>query len=53
MMDLNGIKEFVAECDALAAKYGPRFKPNALLRDLAAKGDTFYGRFSAAKKKAA
>ena len=53
MMDLMGIKQFVAECDGLAAKYGARFKPNALLRDMAAKGDTFYARFATAEKKAA
>ncbi len=53
MMDLMGLKEFVSQCDALAAKYGDRFKPNALLRDMAAKGQTFYGRFSAEQKKAA
>ncbi|MFZ4072524.1 MAG: hypothetical protein ACOYJ6_20855, partial [Caulobacterales bacterium] len=32
---------------------GERFKPNALLRDMAAKGETFYGRFGKADKKAA
>ena len=39
-------------CDKLAAKYGPRFDPPALLRDMAAKGETFYGRFSAKKEAA-
>jgi 3-hydroxyacyl-CoA dehydrogenase/enoyl-CoA hydratase/3-hydroxybutyryl-CoA epimerase len=53
MMDLMGLKTFVAECDALAAKYGDRFKPNALLRDMAKKGETFYARFSGEQKKAA
>jgi 3-hydroxyacyl-CoA dehydrogenase/enoyl-CoA hydratase/3-hydroxybutyryl-CoA epimerase len=53
LMDLMGLKNFVAECDALAAKYGDRFKPNALLRDMAKKGETFYGRFGAAQRKAA
>jgi 3-hydroxyacyl-CoA dehydrogenase/enoyl-CoA hydratase/3-hydroxybutyryl-CoA epimerase len=53
MMDLMGLRTFVAECDALAAKYGDRFKPNALLRDMARKGETFYARFSAEQKKAA
>jgi 3-hydroxyacyl-CoA dehydrogenase/enoyl-CoA hydratase/3-hydroxybutyryl-CoA epimerase len=53
MMDLMGIAHFVAECDALAVKYGDRFRPNALLRDLAAKNETFYSRFGAKQKKAA
>ena len=30
---------------ALAAKFGPRFEPPQLLRDMAAKGESFYGRF--------
>ncbi len=49
LIDGMGVAKFVAECDALAQKYGERFKPNALLRDMAAKGETFYGRFSGAK----
>ncbi len=53
MMDLMGLPAFVAECDSLAAKYGDRFKPNALLRDMARKGETFYGRYGAQQKKAA
>ena len=48
-IDFMGPKAFVALCDMLAAKYGPRFAPPALLRDMAAKGETFYGRFSAKK----
>ncbi len=45
-MDLKvGIKKFVEECDRLADAYGERFRPNALLRDMAAKGETFYSRF--------
>ena len=43
-----GIKEFVAEADRLADKYGDRFRPNALLRDMAEKGEGFYARFSPA-----
>jgi 3-hydroxyacyl-CoA dehydrogenase/enoyl-CoA hydratase/3-hydroxybutyryl-CoA epimerase len=53
LIDGIGVAKFVAECDALAQKYGERFKPNALLRDMAAKGETFYGRFSAKTKAAA
>jgi 3-hydroxyacyl-CoA dehydrogenase/enoyl-CoA hydratase/3-hydroxybutyryl-CoA epimerase len=51
-IDFMGTKTFVALCDMLAAKYGDRFAPPALLRDMAAKGETFYGRF-APKKEAA
>ena len=46
-----GTKAFVALCDKLAAQYGPRFDPPALLREMAAKGETFYGRFSAKKRR--
>ena len=53
-MDLKvGIKTFVAECDRLAEAYGERFRPNALLRDMAAKGQTFYSRFPPKDQKAA
>ncbi len=42
-MDSYGIAAFVAEADRLAAKYGPRFEPPKLLRDMAAAGKTFHG----------
>jgi 3-hydroxyacyl-CoA dehydrogenase/enoyl-CoA hydratase/3-hydroxybutyryl-CoA epimerase len=42
LIDTVGIAKFVAECDALAQKYGERFLPPKLLRDMAAKGETFY-----------
>ena len=51
-IDGMGAKAFVALCDALAAKHGPRFSPPQLLRDMAAKGETFYGRFGAQRKAA-
>ncbi len=51
-IDGMGTKAFVALCDALAAKHGPRFEPPQLLRDMAAKGETFYGRFLPQKKAA-
>jgi 3-hydroxyacyl-CoA dehydrogenase/enoyl-CoA hydratase/3-hydroxybutyryl-CoA epimerase len=44
-IDFMGPKKFVALCDRLTEKYGARFMPPALLRDMAAKGETFYGRF--------
>jgi 3-hydroxyacyl-CoA dehydrogenase/enoyl-CoA hydratase/3-hydroxybutyryl-CoA epimerase len=37
-----GIKEFVAEADKLAQKYGERFIPCKLLRDMAAKNESFH-----------
>ena len=43
-----GIRDFVAEADRLADKYGDRFRPNDLLRDMAAKGEGFYDRFAPA-----
>ena len=55
-MDLKiGISEFVKEANRLAEAYGERFRPPALLEDMANKGDTFYSRFPPAKqdKKAA
>jgi len=44
-IDGMGAAAFVTLCSGLARKHGPRFRPNALLRDLARKGETFYGRF--------
>ena len=37
---------FVALCEKLAAKHGPRFVPSKLLLDMASKNETFYGRFA-------
>ncbi|UIK08680.1 FAD-dependent oxidoreductase [Neorhizobium galegae] len=44
-IDGMGVKTFVELCERLAASYGPHFKPTPLLKDMAAKGETFYGRF--------
>lgn len=52
MIDTIGAKAFVERCRRLAGNYGPRFTPNPLLIDLAAKGETFYGRFKPQKKAA-
>ena len=41
-IDMIGVKEFVAEADKLAQKYGERFTPCKLLRDMAAKNETFH-----------
>jgi 3-hydroxyacyl-CoA dehydrogenase/enoyl-CoA hydratase/3-hydroxybutyryl-CoA epimerase len=45
-IDTMGAKAFVALCEKLEKKFGPRFKPPKLLYDMAAKGETFYGRFA-------
>jgi 3-hydroxyacyl-CoA dehydrogenase/enoyl-CoA hydratase/3-hydroxybutyryl-CoA epimerase len=44
-IDGMGVKTFVTLCETLAAKYGEHFAPTPLLKDMAAKGETFYGRF--------
>ena len=46
-IDGFGSARFVEILDRLATAYGERFKAPALLRDMAAKGETFYGRFGA------
>jgi 3-hydroxyacyl-CoA dehydrogenase/enoyl-CoA hydratase/3-hydroxybutyryl-CoA epimerase len=45
-LDIIGAAHAVERCDALAAEFGDRFTPPALLRDMAASGQTFYGRFA-------
>jgi 3-hydroxyacyl-CoA dehydrogenase/enoyl-CoA hydratase/3-hydroxybutyryl-CoA epimerase len=45
-IDMTGTKRFVAQCEKLAAKYGQRFAPCRLLVDMAARNETFYGRFA-------
>jgi 3-hydroxyacyl-CoA dehydrogenase/enoyl-CoA hydratase/3-hydroxybutyryl-CoA epimerase len=51
-IDSMGAKAFVETCAKFARKYGERFRPNKLLRDMAAKGETFYGRFAPQARKA-
>jgi 3-hydroxyacyl-CoA dehydrogenase/enoyl-CoA hydratase/3-hydroxybutyryl-CoA epimerase len=41
-VDAIGVPTFLAECEALEKKYGRRFKPPQLLRDMAAQGKKFY-----------
>jgi 3-hydroxyacyl-CoA dehydrogenase / enoyl-CoA hydratase / 3-hydroxybutyryl-CoA epimerase len=48
-IDGMGAKAFVALAEQLTKKHGARFRPNALLKDMAAKDDTFYGRFAPAE----
>jgi 3-hydroxyacyl-CoA dehydrogenase/enoyl-CoA hydratase/3-hydroxybutyryl-CoA epimerase len=53
-IDMMGVPAFVEQCRKLEAKYGERFKPAQLLVDMAAKGESFYGRFaSGGQEKAA
>ncbi len=52
-IDMMGAKRFVELCRKLEKKYGARFKPNKLLTDMAAKGDTFYRRFAPGREKKA
>ncbi|MFV0512607.1 MAG: 3-hydroxyacyl-CoA dehydrogenase NAD-binding domain-containing protein [Jhaorihella sp.] len=44
-IDIIGAEYAAHRCDELAAKYGERFACPPLLRDMADKGETFYGRF--------
>ncbi|MCB8835989.1 FAD-dependent oxidoreductase [Aurantimonas sp. VKM B-3413] len=44
-IDGMGAKAFVDLCDRLADRHGDRFRPTPLLREMAERGETFYGRF--------
>jgi 3-hydroxyacyl-CoA dehydrogenase/enoyl-CoA hydratase/3-hydroxybutyryl-CoA epimerase len=44
-LDILSAARAVEIADTLAATHGPRFAPPALLADLAASGESFYGRF--------
>jgi 3-hydroxyacyl-CoA dehydrogenase/enoyl-CoA hydratase/3-hydroxybutyryl-CoA epimerase len=48
-----GAEQAVSICDRLTEKFGERFKTPELLRELAASGETFYGRFGPNAKRAA
>ncbi len=48
-LDMVGTPWAAETTNALAEKHGPRFKAPALLEDMAAKGQEFYGRFDPAK----
>jgi 3-hydroxyacyl-CoA dehydrogenase/enoyl-CoA hydratase/3-hydroxybutyryl-CoA epimerase len=41
-IDMLGIRPFVAECERLAASYGPRFAPSAWLKARAARAERFH-----------
>jgi 3-hydroxyacyl-CoA dehydrogenase/enoyl-CoA hydratase/3-hydroxybutyryl-CoA epimerase len=52
-IDMMGTKNFVALCEKLAKKHGPRFSPSKLLVEMAGKGESFYGRFGPRRQAAA
>ncbi len=51
-IDGMGTKAFVDLCSGLAKRCGERFKPSALLLDMAKKDEAFYDRFAPEKRKA-
>ncbi len=48
-LDMIGAPRAVDICRGLTAQFGPRFQAPALLREMAEKGQTFYGRFAGEK----
>lgn len=44
LIDTIGVQSFVAQCDMLAQKYGPRFSPPQILRDMARTGAPFHAK---------
>ena len=48
-LDIIGAARAVDICRSLTAQFGPRFHAPALLREMAEKGQTFYGRFAGEK----
>ncbi|MCF6432329.1 3-hydroxyacyl-CoA dehydrogenase NAD-binding domain-containing protein [Leisingera sp. MMG026] len=52
-LDIIGTPYAAERCDQLAAQYGERFACPDLLRDMANKGQSFYGRFDPEKSAAA
>jgi 3-hydroxyacyl-CoA dehydrogenase/enoyl-CoA hydratase/3-hydroxybutyryl-CoA epimerase len=51
-LDIIGAARAVEICRGLTAQFGPRFHAPALLREMAEKGETFYGRFGGEKQAA-
>jgi 3-hydroxyacyl-CoA dehydrogenase / enoyl-CoA hydratase / 3-hydroxybutyryl-CoA epimerase len=52
-IDMMGTERFVAMCEKLAARHGERFAPSRLLVEMAARNESFYGRFSPGRHDAA
>jgi len=44
-IDMMGTAAFVDLCKKFTRKWGPRFKPNKLLKEMAKENATFYGKF--------
>ncbi|THD84922.1 3-hydroxyacyl-CoA dehydrogenase [Aliigemmobacter aestuarii] len=51
-LDILGAARAVEICEGLEAAHGARFRAPALLREMAGKGETFYGRFAPEKRAA-
>jgi len=51
-LDMIGADQAVKICRELSAQFGPRFHAPKLLREMAEKGETFYGRFGGEQKAA-
>jgi len=51
-IDMIGTRRFVALCEQLEKKHGPRFKPGNLLVEMAKTDDRFYRRFAPGRKAA-
>lgn len=52
-IETTGVAAFVAEADRLAGIYGARFEVPEMLRDMARKGETFYGNAKKSEQRAA
>jgi 3-hydroxyacyl-CoA dehydrogenase/enoyl-CoA hydratase/3-hydroxybutyryl-CoA epimerase len=52
-LDILGAARAVELCEGLEAGFGPRFAAPKLLREMAATGETFYGRYGDGRKAAA
>jgi 3-hydroxyacyl-CoA dehydrogenase/enoyl-CoA hydratase/3-hydroxybutyryl-CoA epimerase len=52
-LDMLGAPYAVERCEELARRHGDRFAPPGLLREMAERGESFYGRFGAAAAQAA
>jgi len=51
-LDILGAARAVELSEDLARRFGPRFEPPRLLREMAERGETFYGRFGQSAKAA-
>jgi 3-hydroxyacyl-CoA dehydrogenase/enoyl-CoA hydratase/3-hydroxybutyryl-CoA epimerase len=51
-LDILGAEYAAERCDQLTEQFGDRFACPALLRDMAEKGQSFYGRFGKSEKAA-